>query len=240
MDQTASNSSPLRVFAPLLCRKSLVALPLSRSSVLKPEVQSLILVWGVLWTRVRLGLENDIKPGHVCKLDLGNATLEQIPPWPQLNRLDISLDPIIWLQLGLKCCCCCFFLFVCLFVCFKKTSSLKRRKVKISDIFTYVLLDDLLVIRKTFPREVKKWIGFSTSPLLKVFIQFVPLDKAHNHVLRKEELSFLSYGIGTFFFNGSLLAGAKIHCSTNSFIFFKLLMEKAMITVWAGLGRLYT
>lgn len=98
----------------------------------------------MLQTRIRLGLENEAEPGHICKLDLENVTLEQNPPWPQLNRLDVSFDAVVWLQLGEG------------EVLENKNLPPKEKGDENIWYFHLCIARYLLVIRETVPSEVKK------------------------------------------------------------------------------------
>ncbi|MGH0167771.1 UNVERIFIED_CONTAM: hypothetical protein FKN15_000642 [Acipenser sinensis] len=78
-----------------------------------------------------------------------------------------------------------------------RLSASKKGKIKIQDILACSFLDDLLELRdEELSKESQESNWFSAPSALRVYGQYLNLDKDHNGMLSKEELS--RYGTGTF------------------------------------------
>ncbi|RXM91415.1 Serine/threonine-protein phosphatase 2A regulatory subunit B'' subunit gamma [Acipenser ruthenus] len=74
---------------------------------------------------------------------------------------------------------------------------MRKGKIKIQDILACSFLDDLLELRdEELSKESQESNWFSAPSALRVYGQYLNLDKDHNGMLSKEELS--RYGTGTF------------------------------------------
>jgi serine/threonine-protein phosphatase 2A regulatory subunit B''/actin-binding protein anillin len=73
---------------------------------------------------------------------------------------------------------------------------LRTGKIKIRDILTCNFLDDLLELRdEEIPKDAQEMNWFSAPSTLSVYGNYLNLDKDHNGMLSKKELS--GYGSGT-------------------------------------------
>ncbi|XP_023225429.1 serine/threonine-protein phosphatase 2A regulatory subunit B'' subunit gamma-like isoform X3 [Centruroides sculpturatus] len=73
---------------------------------------------------------------------------------------------------------------------------MRTGKIKIQDILACSFLDDLLELRdEELPKDAQQSNWFSAPSALRVYGQYLNLDKDHNGMLSKEELS--RYGTGT-------------------------------------------
>ncbi|MGH0182198.1 UNVERIFIED_CONTAM: hypothetical protein FKN15_008475 [Acipenser sinensis] len=116
-------------------------------------------------------------------LDLENYILELIPTLPQLDGLEKSFYSFYVCTAVRK-----FFFFL---------DPLRTGKIKIQDILACSFLDDLLELRdEELSKESQESNWFSAPSALRVYGQYLNLDKDHNGMLSKEELS--RYGTGTF------------------------------------------
>ncbi|MBN3313171.1 P2R3C phosphatase, partial [Atractosteus spatula] len=114
--------------------------------------------------------------------DLENYILELIPTLPQLDGLEKSFYSFYVCTAVRK-----FFFFL---------DPLRTGKIKIQDILACSFLDDLLELRdEELSKESQESNWFSAPSALRVYGQYLNLDKDHNGMLSKEELS--RYGTGT-------------------------------------------
>ncbi|XP_042629608.1 serine/threonine-protein phosphatase 2A regulatory subunit B'' subunit gamma isoform X1 [Cyprinus carpio] len=114
--------------------------------------------------------------------DLENYILELIPTLPQLDGLEKSFYSFYVCTAVRK-----FFFFL---------DPLHTGKIKIQDILACSFLDDLLELRdEELSKESQESNWFSAPSALRVYGQYLNLDKDHNGMLSKEELS--RYGTGT-------------------------------------------
>ncbi|XP_064004921.1 serine/threonine-protein phosphatase 2A regulatory subunit B'' subunit gamma isoform X3 [Pogoniulus pusillus] len=114
--------------------------------------------------------------------DLENYILELIPTLPQLDGLEKSFYSFYVCTAVRK-----FFFFL---------DPLRTGKIKIQDILACSFLDDLLELRdEELSKESQETNWFSAPSALRVYGQYLNLDKDHNGMLSKEELS--RYGTGT-------------------------------------------
>ncbi|KAM4666094.1 serine/threonine-protein phosphatase 2A regulatory subunit B'' subunit gamma isoform 3-T3 [Amazona ochrocephala] len=117
-----------------------------------------------------------------CEKDLENYILELIPTLPQLDGLEKSFYSFYVCTAVRK-----FFFFL---------DPLRTGKIKIQDILACSFLDDLLELRdEELSKESQETNWFSAPSALRVYGQYLNLDKDHNGMLSKEELS--RYGTGT-------------------------------------------
>uniref|UniRef100_A0A672SPH8 Protein phosphatase 2, regulatory subunit B'', gamma n=1 Tax=Sinocyclocheilus grahami TaxID=75366 RepID=A0A672SPH8_SINGR len=110
--------------------------------------------------------------------DLENYILELIPTLPQLDGLEKSFYSFYVCAAVRK-----FFFFL---------DPLHTGKIKIQDILACSFLGDLL---EELSKESQESNWFSAPSALRVYGQYLNLDKDHNGMLSKEELS--RYGTGT-------------------------------------------
>uniref|UniRef100_A0A8C5USK4 Protein phosphatase 2 regulatory subunit B''gamma n=1 Tax=Microcebus murinus TaxID=30608 RepID=A0A8C5USK4_MICMU len=111
-----------------------------------------------------------------------NYILELIPTLPQLDGLEKSFYSFYVCTAVRK-----FFFFL---------DPLRTGKIKIQDILACSFLDDLLELRdEELSKESQETNWFSAPSALRVYGQYLNLDKDHNGMLSKEELS--RYGTAT-------------------------------------------
>ncbi|XP_076622362.1 serine/threonine-protein phosphatase 2A regulatory subunit B'' subunit gamma-like isoform X2 [Colletes latitarsis] len=116
------------------------------------------------------------------KKDLENYILELIPTLPQLEGLEKSFHSFYVCTAVRK------FLFF--------LDPLRTGRVRIQDILACSFLDDLLELRdEDLPKDLQEANWFSAPSALKVYGQYLNLDRDHNGMLNKEELA--GYGTGT-------------------------------------------
>lgn len=114
--------------------------------------------------------------------DLENYILELIPSLPQLEGLEKSFHSFYVCTAVRK------FLFF--------LDPLRTGRVRIQDILACSFLDDLLELRdEDLPKVLQEANWFSAPSALKVYGQYLNLDRDHNGMLNKDELS--GYGTGT-------------------------------------------
>ena len=108
--------------------------------------------------------------------------MELIPSLPQLEGLEKSFHSFYVCTAVRK------FLFF--------LDPLRTGRVRIQDILACSFLDDLLELRdEDLPKDLQEANWFSAPSALKVYGQYLNLDRDHNGMLKKEELS--GYGTGT-------------------------------------------
>ncbi|XP_066999650.1 serine/threonine-protein phosphatase 2A regulatory subunit B'' subunit gamma [Anabrus simplex] len=133
-------------------------------------------------TRIGLSMFDVIGQGYLRELDLENYILELIPTLPQLEGLEKSFHSFYVCTAVRK------FLFF--------LDPLRTGKVRIQDILACSFLDDLLELRDVdLPKDLQDSNWFSAPSALRVYGQYLNLDKDHNGMLNREELS--GYGTGT-------------------------------------------
>uniref|UniRef100_A0A673I678 Serine/threonine-protein phosphatase 2A regulatory subunit B'' subunit gamma n=1 Tax=Sinocyclocheilus rhinocerous TaxID=307959 RepID=A0A673I678_9TELE len=133
-------------------------------------------------TRIGLSLYDVAGQGYLRESDLENYILELIPTLPQLDGLEKSFYSFYVCTAVRK-----FFFFL---------DPLHTGKIKIQDILACSFLDDLLELRdEELSKESQESNWFSAPSALRVYGQYLNLDKDHNGMLSKEELS--RYGTGT-------------------------------------------
>ncbi|XP_064622288.1 serine/threonine-protein phosphatase 2A regulatory subunit B'' subunit gamma-like isoform X2 [Lineus longissimus] len=133
-------------------------------------------------TRIGLSLYDVAGQGFLKESDLENYILELIPTLPQLDCLEKSFYSFYVCTAVRK-----FFFFL---------DPLRTGRIKIQDILACSFLDDLLELRdEELPKEAQESNWFSAPSALRVYGQYLNLDKDHNGMLSKEELA--RYGTGT-------------------------------------------
>uniref|UniRef100_A0A8C4SSD0 Serine/threonine-protein phosphatase 2A regulatory subunit B'' subunit gamma n=1 Tax=Erpetoichthys calabaricus TaxID=27687 RepID=A0A8C4SSD0_ERPCA len=133
-------------------------------------------------TRIGLSLYDFAGHGYFRESDLENYILELIPTLPQLGGLEKSFYSFYVCTAVRK-----FFFFL---------DPLRTGKIKIQDILACSYLDDLLELRdEELSKESQESNWFSAPSALRVYGQYLNLDKDHNGMLSKEELS--RFGTGT-------------------------------------------
>ncbi|XP_011452511.1 serine/threonine-protein phosphatase 2A regulatory subunit B'' subunit gamma-like [Crassostrea angulata] len=133
-------------------------------------------------TRIGLSLYDVAGQGYLKESDLENYILELIPTLPQLNGLEKSFYSFYVCTAVRK-----FFFFL---------DPMRTGRIKIQDILACSFLDDLLELRdEDLSTEMQQSNWFSAPSALRVYGQYLNLDKDHNGMLSKEELA--RYGTGT-------------------------------------------
>lgn len=133
-------------------------------------------------TRVGLSLYDVKGHGYLRETDLETYILELLPSLPKLEDLEESFYNFYICTAVRK-----FFFFL---------DPSRTRQVKIQDVLTCGFLDDLLDLRdESLSVEKLENNWFSATSALRVYGQYLHLDKDHNGVLSKEELA--TYGTGT-------------------------------------------
>lgn len=133
-------------------------------------------------TRIGLSMYDVIGQGYLREVDLENYILELIPTLPQLDGLEKSFHSFYVCTAVRK------FLFF--------LDPLRTGRVRIQDILACSFLDDLLELRDVdLPKDVQDSNWFSAPSALRVYGQYLNLDKDHNGMLNREELA--GYGTGT-------------------------------------------
>lgn len=133
-------------------------------------------------TRIGLSLYDVTGLGYLKEIDLENYILELIPTLPRLNVLERSFYSFYVCTAVRK-----FFFFL---------DPMRTGKIKILDILACSFLDDLLELRdEELSREMQESDWFSAPSALRVYGQYLNLDRDHNGMLSKEELA--GYGTGT-------------------------------------------
>lgn len=133
-------------------------------------------------TRIGLSLYDIAGQGYLRESDLESYILDLFPTIPQLNGLEKSFHSFYVCTAVRK-----FFFFL---------DPLHTGQIKIQDILACSFLDDLLELRdEDLPKEQQRNNWFSAPSALRVYGIYLNLDKDHNGMLSKEELS--QYGMGT-------------------------------------------
>ena len=130
-------------------------------------------------TRIGLSLYDISGKGYLREADLENYILELIPTLPQLDGLEKSFYSF-YVCTGVRK----FFFYL---------DPLRTGRIKILDILSCGFLDDLLELRdEDLSKEVQEANWFSAPSALRVYGQYLNLDKDHNGMLKKEELARLT------------------------------------------------
>jgi len=133
-------------------------------------------------TRIGLSLYDVNGQGYLREQDMENYIAELIETLPQLDGLDKSFHSFYVCTAVRK-----FFFFL---------DPLRTAKIKISDILACSFLDELLELRdQDLAKDLQEANWFSAPSALRVYGQYLNLDKDHNGMLSKSEL--LAYGTGT-------------------------------------------
>jgi len=133
-------------------------------------------------TRIGLSLYDVTGQGYLREQDMENYIAELIETLPQLDGLDKSFHSFYVCTAVRK-----FFFFL---------DPLRTAKIKISDILACSFLDELLELRdQDLAKDLQEANWFSAPSALRVYGQYLNLDKDHNGMLSKAEL--LAYGTGT-------------------------------------------
>jgi len=133
-------------------------------------------------TRIGLSLYDVAGQGYLKESDLENYILELIPTLPQLDGLEKSFYSFYVCTAVRK-----FFFFL---------DGLHTGKVRIRDILACSFLDDLLELRdEELSKDMQESNWFSAPSALRVYGQYLNLDKDHNGMLSRQELA--RYGTGT-------------------------------------------
>lgn len=133
-------------------------------------------------TRIGLSLYDYTGQGYLTESDLESYILELLPSFPQLEGLEKSFHSFYVCTAVRK-----FFFFL---------DPLRTGKIRIRDILTCNFLDDLLELRdEEIPKDAQEMNWFSAPSTLSVYGHYLNLDKNHNGMLSKQELS--GYGSGT-------------------------------------------
>lgn len=133
-------------------------------------------------TRIGLSLYDVAGLGYLKESDLENYILELIPTLPQLSGLEKTFYSFYVCTAVRK-----FFFFL---------DPLRAGRIKIQDILACGFLDDLLELRdEELSKELQESNWFSAPSALRVYGQYLNLDKDRNGMLSKQELA--RYGTGT-------------------------------------------
>ncbi|XP_013414956.1 serine/threonine-protein phosphatase 2A regulatory subunit B'' subunit gamma isoform X1 [Lingula anatina] len=168
-------------FTAIVFAKLLQTDPYGRISIMQFFNYVMRKVW-LHQTRIGLSLYDVAGQGYLKESDLENYILELIPTLPQLDGLEKSFYSFYVCTAVRK-----FFFFL---------DPLRTGRVKIQDILACSFLDDLLELRdEELSKEMQESNWFSAPSALRVYGQYLNLDKDHNGMLSKEELA--RYGTGT-------------------------------------------
>lgn len=133
-------------------------------------------------TRIGLSLYDVTGQGFLREQDMENYIAELIETLPQLDGLDKSFHSFYVCTAVRK-----FFFFL---------DPMRTGKIRIADILACSFLDDLLELRdQDLAKDIQEANWFSAPSALRVYGQYLNLDKDHNGMLSRSEL--LAYGTGT-------------------------------------------
>lgn len=133
-------------------------------------------------TRIGLSLYDATGQGYLTESDLENYITELLPTLPQLEGLEKSFHSFYVCTAVRKF---LFFLDV-----------VRAGRVRILDILACSFLDDLLELRdEDLSKELQEQNWFSAPSALRIYGHYLNLDRDHNGMLSKSELS--GYGSGT-------------------------------------------
>ncbi|KAG1697885.1 Serine/threonine-protein phosphatase 2A regulatory subunit B'' subunit gamma [Nymphon striatum] len=168
-------------FTPKIYAKLLDKDPYGRISVMRFFNYVMRKVW-LHQTRIGLSLYDVSGQGYLRESDLENYILELIPTLPQLDGLEESFNSFYVCTAVRK-----FFFFL---------DPLRMGRIKIRDILACSFLDELLELRdENLPKDIQESNWFSAPSALRVYGQYLNLDKDRNGMLSREEL--MRYGTGT-------------------------------------------
>merc|ERR1712168_361432 len=155
--------------------------PFGRISIMQFFNYVMRKVW-LYQTRIGLSLYDVAGQGFLRESDLENYILELIETLPQLDGLDKSFHSFYVCTAVRK-----FFFFL---------DPLRTGKIKIEDILASSFLDDLLELRdQDLAKDAQDANWFSAPSALRVYGQYLNLDKDHNGMLSRQEL--IAYGTST-------------------------------------------
>ncbi|KAB0803162.1 hypothetical protein PPYR_00132 [Photinus pyralis] len=133
-------------------------------------------------TRIGLSLYDVSGQGYLREADLESYIADLLPTLPQLEGLESSFHSFYVCTAVRK-----FIYFL---------DGLRAGRVRILDILVCSFLDDLLELRdKEISKEVQEQNWFSAPSALRVYGQYLNLDRDHNGMLCQSELA--NYGSGT-------------------------------------------
>ncbi|XP_077284170.1 serine/threonine-protein phosphatase 2A regulatory subunit B'' subunit gamma-like [Arctopsyche grandis] len=133
-------------------------------------------------TRIGLSLHDPTGQGYLREHDLENYIMELVPTLPALDGLDSSFGSFYVCTAARK------FLFF--------LDPLRTGRVRIIDILSSNFLEDLLELREEdLLKEAQEKNWFSAPSALRVYGQYLNLDRDHNGMLSLDELQ--DYGSGT-------------------------------------------
>lgn len=168
-------------FQPMIFAKLQHGDPHGRISVMAFFNYVMRKVW-IHQTRIGLSLYDVNGQGFLREQDVENYIAELIETLPQLDGLDKSFHSFYVCTAVRK-----FFFFL---------DPLRTGKIKIQDILASSFLDDLLELRdQDLTKDAQDANWFSAPSALRVYGQYLNLDKDHNGMLSRQEL--LSYGTST-------------------------------------------
>lgn len=132
-------------------------------------------------TRIGLSLYDASGKGYLRESDLESYILDLIPTLPQLDGLEKSFHSFYVCTAVRK------FLFF--------LDPMRTGKIRIQDILACSFLDDLLELRDgNLPKDLQDANWFSAPSALRIYGQYLNLDKDHNGMLSKNELAGLGTG----------------------------------------------
>ena len=138
-------------------------------------------------TRIGLSIYDVQGQGYLRETDLENYIIELIPTLPQLECLEISFYSFYVCTAVRK-----FFFFL---------DPMRTGRIKIQEILASQFLDELLELRdEDLPKEAQFSNWFSATSALRVYGQYLALDRDHNGMLSIEELSHFAKGTLTHVF----------------------------------------
>merc|ERR1719394_1027652 len=179
--KSLSSSKCQQYFKPMIFAKLQHGDPHGRISVMAFFNYVMRKVW-IHQTRIGLSLYDVNGQGQLREQDVENYIAELIETLPQLDGLDKSFHSFYVCTAVRK-----FFFFL---------DPLRTAKIKISDILACSFLDELLELRdQDLAKDLQEANWFSAPSALRVYGQYLNLDKDHNGMLSKAEL--LAYGTGT-------------------------------------------
>lgn len=133
-------------------------------------------------TRVGLSLYDATGQGYLREADLESYIADLLPTLPQLEGLETSFHSFYICTAVRK------------FLYFLDT--LRAGRVRILDVLVCSFLDDLLELRdEDLSKELQEQNWFSAPSALRVYGQYLNLDRDHNGMLSISELA--NYGSGT-------------------------------------------
>ncbi|XP_072948344.1 serine/threonine-protein phosphatase 2A regulatory subunit B'' subunit gamma-like [Epargyreus clarus] len=133
-------------------------------------------------TRIGLSLYDVTGQGYLTEHDLESYIAELVPSLAALDGLDSSFSSFYVCTAARK------FLFF--------LDPMRVGRVRIRDVLSCSFLDDLLELREEdLPMELQEQNWFSAASALRVYGQYLNLDRDHNGMLSISELA--GYGSGT-------------------------------------------